>query len=89
MTKPAEQREEIPIGAAVILTDDFGRQWQTRTRSAPWVLGDGTRVQMVEGIAGGYLASRLTPGEKPELPHFSERHTQPRAPESRPKGVPW
>lgn len=77
--------QEIPNGADVILTDDFGKRWRTRTRSCSWTLFDGTRVQMVEGIVGGYLVERLQRGLDPSLPHFSERLTQ----QSRPKGVPW
>lgn len=64
----------IPIDTPVILTDDHGHRWQTRTRSERWALGDGTLIQKVDGIAGGYLASRLEQGDA-DLPHFRDRHT--------------
>lgn len=70
----------IPNNTPVIVVDDFGHRWQTRTRSEPWALGDGTVVQAIEGISGGYLATRLTPGEDPTLPHFRDRGTVKREP---------
>jgi len=70
----------IPTDTPAIVTDDFGHRWQTRTRSDPWTLGDGTLVQSIDGIAGGYLAERLTPGEDPTLPHFRDRHAVRREP---------
>lgn len=65
--------ERIPNNTPVILTDDHGHRWQTRTRSERWALGDGTLIQKVDGIAGGYLASRLEAGVDPDLPHFTDR----------------
>lgn len=52
--------EDTPEGTAVLLVEDDGSVTKTRTRSAPWKLGHGELVVMVEGRAGGYMASRLT-----------------------------
>ena len=47
----------------VILTDDHGHRWQTRTRSAPWRLGDGTEVQLpVAMFTWKPAPSRARPG---------------------------
>jgi hypothetical protein len=55
-----EKWKDIPEGTPVIVTKDFGEQFHTKTRSAPWLLGSSSRdpghtaVIMVEGISGGY-----------------------------------
>ena len=61
-----------PEGSDVVVTDDLGRRWNTRTRSEPWFLG-GVPVVLIEGIAGGYLCSRMVPGNDPTLRHFRDR----------------
>lgn len=60
-------------GTPVILTDDTGRRWNTTTRSFPWTTGDGTAIVSVQGIAGGYLLSRIEPGYDSTLAHFRDR----------------
>ena len=60
-------------GSLAVVTDDLGKRWNTTIQSAPWNLG-GYPVVLIEGIAGGYLCSRIVVGEHdPELRHFSER----------------
>lgn len=49
---------ETPIGTAVIVTRDDGRELTTKTRSEPWELC-GTPVIMVDGISGGYALERV------------------------------
>jgi hypothetical protein len=53
-----------PAGTAVILTDDFGQEHPTRTRSEAWVVSGDTAVVAVEGRSGGYLLDRIR-----EAPH--------------------
>lgn len=43
----------------VRVTLDDGSKLETRTRSQPWQLGDGTWVVLLEGRTGGYLLSRI------------------------------
>jgi len=50
-----------PSGTDVILTDDFGKEEKTKTRSEAWVLGGHTSVVMVNGRTGGYLLDRIRP----------------------------
>ncbi len=47
-----------PVGTPVILSDDFGEDHQTVTRSAAWEVG-GTPVVMVTGRSGGYDLGRI------------------------------
>jgi hypothetical protein len=49
----------IKAGTAVTVTRDDGSLWQTRTRSDPWQLGDGTWVVALEGRAGGFRLDRV------------------------------
>jgi hypothetical protein len=49
-----------PIGTSVDVLRDDGTTTRTKTRSEPWQLRHGEWVIMVEGIAGGYLWSRVT-----------------------------
>ena len=49
------------VGTEVILTDDFGKEHRTKTRSPAWDLGDGTPVVSVEGRTGGYALERIRP----------------------------
>lgn len=51
--------EETPEGTPVILVDDHGRPWLTKTRSPVWALGHGEQVVLVEGKAGGYKVERI------------------------------
>lgn len=56
---PLETVEEgTPVGTAVVLIKDDGRAFLTKTRSIAWELGGGHLVVKVEGVTGGYLASR-------------------------------
>lgn len=54
-----------PVGTEVIISRDTGFDFQTRTRSEPWVHYTsanhryGEAVILVEGIAGFYLLSRV------------------------------
>lgn len=56
----AAWNELCPPGTPVTMTNDVGGKIDTKTRSVAWVLG-GDPVVMVEGIAGGYLLSRMVP----------------------------
>jgi hypothetical protein len=58
--------KDTPIGTLVVVKRDNGDLFATRTRSAPWMLGqDGngkgghTAVIMVEGISGCYALERV------------------------------
>lgn len=52
--------EHVPVGSDVVLTLDDGTERATRTRSAPWLLGDGSPVViLVEGKSGGWALERL------------------------------
>ena len=51
--------EEHGIGTPVILTDDFGNEHETSTRSEAWVLPSNHAVVMVEGRSGGYSLRRI------------------------------
>jgi hypothetical protein len=58
-----------PIGTPVTVEKDSGEIFKTVTRSEAWALGGArggelpghTAVVMVDGIAGGYLLSRVRP----------------------------
>ena len=50
--------EWYPVGTAVILTDDFGKEHHTSTRSIAWELC-GTPVVSVLGRSGGYDLDRI------------------------------
>ncbi len=60
-----EKWKTVPVGTLVIVTKDLGEQFETKTRSIPWMLGASSRgaghtaVIMVEGISGGYLLERV------------------------------
>lgn len=57
--------KDVPIGTPVILTKDDGSEFETKTRSGPWMLGASCRdkghtaVIKVEGITGGYGLWRI------------------------------
>jgi hypothetical protein len=53
-----------PIGTVVEVTKDDKSKVLTKTRSMPWMLGT-TPVILVEGIAGGYLLTRVRPVDSP------------------------
>jgi len=57
----AWQRSPLPVGTQVEVTRDNGEVLLTKTRSEPWKLAEGTPVILVEGIAGGYLLTRVRP----------------------------
>ena len=51
---------ETPEGTAVLVAEDRGRGITlTRTRSAPWEIGPGRLVVMLEGKSGGFLLERV------------------------------
>ena len=50
-----------PPGTPVVVRKDDGSLFRTTTRSAALVLGGHTPVVMLDGIAGCYLLSRVTP----------------------------
>jgi len=52
--------KSCPSGTEVILTDDFGKEHHTKTRSEAWLAGE-MPVVMVEGRTGGYLLTRIRP----------------------------
>ena len=52
---------KYPPGTRVVLTDDLDQEHETVTRSPAWVIGGHTAVVEVEGRAGGYSLSRITP----------------------------
>lgn len=58
-----------PVGTSVIVKTDVKGEWQTRTRSVPWQLGDGTWVISLEGRVGGWNLERvfLAEGHKSPL----------------------
>lgn len=51
--------ENLPEGSPVLLVNDAGLYELTKTRSAPWKLGHGALVVMVEGRSGGYDFGRI------------------------------
>lgn len=51
------------VGHPVVLTDDFGIEHQTHTRSVAWELGHGEPVVSVVGRSGGYSLKRIRPME--------------------------
>lgn len=54
-----EFNEHYPVGTAVILTDDFGKEHPVVTRSVAWRLGHGDSVIKVTGRTGGYDLDRI------------------------------
>ncbi len=58
----------VPVGTDVVLTDDFGEEEQTKTRSPAWLLGHGQPSVMVEGRSGGYLLYRIRLASPPKAP---------------------
>lgn len=57
-----------PIGTAVEVTRDDGSLFESKTRSAAWLIGSVPVVQ-VEGISGCYALSRVhTPTEEKPTP---------------------
>ena len=48
-------------GSEVTLTDDFGVEHRTRTRSVAWLVG-GRPLVLVEGRTGGYDLRRIRAG---------------------------
>ncbi len=58
-TPTPEPDTTIPSGTAVTVTRDDGSLWQTRTRTDPWQLRDGTWVVALEGRAGGFQLDRV------------------------------
>ena len=50
-----------PVGQPVTVLKDDGTSVVTKTRSPAWALPSGPAVVMVDGIAGGYLLTRVQP----------------------------
>lgn len=78
-TSPAERVAEAVVtrnsvfdvtklteGSSVFVLDDLGKLWSTKTRSAPWKLGHGTWVVLLEGRTGGYDVGRIFLRQEPE-----------------------
>lgn len=59
----AQWNARYPVGTAVTVERDNGACERTATRSEAWMLSGHTAVVMVDGIAGCYLLSRITPVE--------------------------
>lgn len=51
--------ERHPVGTPVFLTLDSGKEIETRTRSAAWVIGEHSAIVKVEGKSGGYAINRV------------------------------
>ncbi len=49
------------VGMPVIVLRDDGSEFETTTRSTAWLLGGHSAVIQVEGIAGSYSLSRVSP----------------------------
>lgn len=64
---------EWPTGSQAVVTDDFGNEWNTITKSQPWRACGHTLI-LIEGIYGGYDLERvkIRPWD-PTLRHFGER----------------
>ena len=67
-----EWNEWYKPGHPVILTDDEGKEHQTRTRSVAWSLGCGHHVVKVEGWTGGYSLNRIRAMEAHSCPATGE-----------------
>lgn len=59
--------EHHVIGAAVIITLDDGKEYQTFTRSAAQIMNGHSAVIWVEGISGCYLLDRVRYGRTSEM----------------------
>ena len=55
------EMRDLAVGTAVDVRMDDGEVRRTRTRSAPWQLGSGHWVVLLEGISGGYSMKRVRP----------------------------
>jgi hypothetical protein len=53
------QRAALNAGDRVIVRLDGGEEREFEVKYPPWVLGDGTAVVGLVGIAGGYRLSRV------------------------------
>ena len=53
------------VGTPVIVLRDDGSEFETVTRSTAWLLGGHSAVIQVEGIAGSYSLSRVSPNPQP------------------------
>lgn len=68
-----ESWQPCPIGTEVFVTKDDGLEYPTRTRSAPWLLGSGTPVILLEGHVGGYALSRVRTPDDERRVHLAAR----------------
>jgi hypothetical protein len=57
----------IPTDTPAIVTDDFGHRWQTRTRSAPWTLGERPELAGQLQLGGGRRPFHLGAVEHPHV----------------------
>lgn len=80
---------ETPIGTPIVRVDDQGQVHLSRTRSAPWELDEGRWLVLVDGISGGYLASRCHVLPEPELPLSDKELDQLTALDSAGTCAPW
>lgn len=55
---------KCPPGTEVVLTDDFGMEHRTKTRSVAWTTAARDSLVLVEGKTGGYLLSRIRPARE-------------------------
>jgi len=58
-------KQEMEIGTKVMLTNDFGAEYETFTLSKPWQIGSGDWLVSVEGKRGGYDLDRIRVVEQP------------------------
>jgi hypothetical protein len=65
MSMTDTERQGLIPGDEVAYLDDTGREWFATVKYAPWKLGHGEWVIGLDGIAGGYLLSRVMRKCKP------------------------
>jgi hypothetical protein len=56
--------EVFPLGSPCWVKYDDGSEHTHHTRSAAWLLGDGSAVVKVDGLTGGYSLKRLKMAER-------------------------
>jgi len=56
-----EWNDNHEVGIKVVLTDDFGEEEETVTRSEAWLMGGHSAMIMVKGRSGGYCLDRIRP----------------------------
>lgn len=58
----------VPVGTPVRVRLDSGREIDTKTRSAGWLLSGHSAVIMLDGISGAYSLERVTRLDAPPQP---------------------